>query len=94
MHPGVIAQVLLAARARFDSMLRTAAARASANLGSGARILSGGNIYNIRKTRDAIQVGHHSLIAGDLLTFAHGGQINVGAWCYIGAGSRVDPFLP
>jgi acetyltransferase-like isoleucine patch superfamily enzyme len=70
-------------------MVRTAAARASANLGSQARVLSGGNIYNIRKMRDAIQVGQNSLIAGDLLTFAHGGQIKIGAWCYVGAGSRI-----
>lgn len=86
---GAIARGLLAARSRLESTLRTAAARSSAQLGVGSRILESGNIYNIRKVRSAVRVGQHSLIAGDLLTFAHGGEISIGEWCYVGAGSRI-----
>lgn len=86
---GAIARSVLAARSRFESSLRTAAARSCAEIGSGSRILEGGNVYNIRKIRDAVRIGQHSLISGDLLTFAHGGKISVGDWCFVGAGSRI-----
>ena len=36
-----------------------------------------------------IRIGARSIVDGDLLTFAHGGRIAVGEWCYIGEGSRV-----
>jgi acetyltransferase-like isoleucine patch superfamily enzyme len=29
------------------------------------------------------------MILGELLTFAHGGQIQIGAWCYVGEGTRI-----
>jgi acetyltransferase-like isoleucine patch superfamily enzyme len=86
---GAIARTLLKARSRFESTLRTTAARSCADLDIGSRILEGGNLYNIRKIRSAVRVGRHSLIAGDLLTFAHGGEISIGEWCYVGAGSRI-----
>jgi acetyltransferase-like isoleucine patch superfamily enzyme len=86
---GAIARGLISARTRFESTLRTAAAKSSAEFGAGSRILESGNVYNIRKLRSAMRIGEHSLIAGDLLTFAHGGEIFIGDWCYVGAGSRI-----
>lgn len=86
---GILARGLLRARNRFESSLRTAAARANAELDAGSRILESGNVYNIRKIRSAMRIGKHSLIGGDLLTFAHGGEISIGEWCYVGAGSRI-----
>jgi acetyltransferase-like isoleucine patch superfamily enzyme len=29
------------------------------------------------------------MILGELLTFAHGGQIQIGEWCYVGEGTRI-----
>ena len=29
------------------------------------------------------------MILGELFTFAHGGQIHIGEWCYIGEGTRI-----
>jgi acetyltransferase-like isoleucine patch superfamily enzyme len=29
------------------------------------------------------------MILGELLTFAHGGQIEIGEWCYVGEGTRI-----
>jgi acetyltransferase-like isoleucine patch superfamily enzyme len=29
------------------------------------------------------------MILGELLTFAHGGRIQIGTWCYIGEGTRI-----
>ncbi len=36
-----------------------------------------------------IQVGRSSLVAGELLVFAHGGGISIGEWCYVGEGARI-----
>lgn len=46
-------------------------------------------IRNIRGDTRCIQVGSHTLVAGELLVFSHGGDISIGEWCYIGEGARV-----
>lgn len=56
---------------------------ATARLGSTARII------NIGKDSTLIKIGASSVVEGDLLTFAHGGCITVGEWCFIGEGSRI-----
>ena len=38
---------------------------------------------------DAIKVGAYTHVRGELLTFAHGGQISIGDYCYIGEGTRI-----
>jgi acetyltransferase-like isoleucine patch superfamily enzyme len=89
-HPlGLLAGYWLGARRRTESMLRTWAARAVAELGPDCRILDTGNVYNIRRVPSAIRIGRRTLIAGELLTFAHGGEIRIGEWCYVGAQSRI-----
>ena len=55
----------------------------------GARLGSSARIRNIRGHSQYIRVGGHTLIAGELLVFAHGGHISVGEWCYIGEGARI-----
>jgi acetyltransferase-like isoleucine patch superfamily enzyme len=49
----------------------------------------GARLYNIRGQRGAIKVDAHSIIAGELLTFRHGGQIDIGQWCYVGEGTKI-----
>ena len=46
-------------------------------------------IHNMRHQRDAIRVGAGTHIKGELLTFAHGGEISIGDHCYLGDQSRV-----
>jgi acetyltransferase-like isoleucine patch superfamily enzyme len=46
-------------------------------------------IRNIRGDSRHIRVGAHSLVAGELLVFSHGGNISIGEWCYIGEGARI-----
>ena len=46
-------------------------------------------ITNIRRQRSAIRIGAHSTIGGELLTFAHGGEIGIGSWCFVGEGTRI-----
>ena len=63
--------------------------KATCSLSRGAKLSSTARIRNIRGLTSAIKVGDRSFIAGELLTFAHGGQIQIGQWCYIGEGSRI-----
>ena len=46
-------------------------------------------VHNIRKQRDAIRVGANSHLKGELLTFAHGGEISIGEYCYVGEQSHI-----
>jgi acetyltransferase-like isoleucine patch superfamily enzyme len=63
--------------------------RATCRLGSGARLMGTARIRNIRGDSDCIAIGANSIIRGELLTFAHGGKIEIGSWCYVGESSRI-----
>ena len=73
----------------FDYHLQRLLGRATCRLGPGARLLRTARIRNIRGDSDCIIVGANSIIRGELATFAHGGKIDIGSWCYIGEGSRI-----
>lgn len=47
------------------------------------------SVQNIRKQRQAIRVGANTHLKGELLTFAHGGEISIGEYCYIGEQSHI-----
>jgi len=46
-------------------------------------------VNNIRKQRHAIRVGANTHLKGELLTFAHGGEISIGEYCYLGEQSHI-----
>lgn len=46
-------------------------------------------IRNANGENSSINIGKHTLIKGELLTFRHGGKIIIGDYCYIGEGSRI-----
>lgn len=50
---------------------------------------SSARIRNIRRRHECIRVGANTTIAGELLVFAHGGEIQLGEWCYVGEGTRI-----
>jgi acetyltransferase-like isoleucine patch superfamily enzyme len=54
-----------------------------------AVIHSTATVHNIRKQRHAIRVGANTHLKGELLTFAHGGEISIGEYCYVGEQSRI-----
>jgi acetyltransferase-like isoleucine patch superfamily enzyme len=58
-------------------------------LDASAVLHSSATIDNIRGVREAIRIGAHTHIKGALLTFAHGGEISIGEYCYIGEQSRI-----
>ena len=48
-----------------------------------------GAIENIHGDAEAIRVGAHTHVRGQLLTFWDHGRIQIGEWCYIGEGTRI-----
>ncbi|MFB6451670.1 acyltransferase [Bradyrhizobium tunisiense] len=73
----------------IDYRLQQLLGRATCRLGKGARLMRTARIRNIRGNSDCITIGANSIVRGELLTFAHGGQIEIGSWCYIGENSRI-----
>jgi len=55
----------------------------------GAVIHDTARIFNNAGTRSAISIGRFTHVKGELLTFAHGGAISIGEYCYIGESSRI-----
>ncbi len=62
---------------------------ADAVLDDGVTTLESARVVNIFGERERIRVGAHSVLGGELLTFAHGGNIRIGEWCFIGEGTRI-----
>jgi len=58
-------------------------------MGVGSKLTNTARIRNVRGKDDCIRVGGHCVIAGELLVFAHGGQISIGDWCFVGEGARI-----
>lgn len=73
----------------IDYLIQRVLGRATCHLQEGARLGAGAKIRNIRGETDRVVVGRHTLVLGELLTFAHGGEISIGEWCYVGEGTRI-----
>jgi acetyltransferase-like isoleucine patch superfamily enzyme len=48
-----------------------------------------GNIYNNQNDLSKITIGQKSTIQGELLIFKHGGEIDIGDYCFIGPGTKI-----
>lgn len=46
-------------------------------------------IDNILGNPEAIVIGAHTHLRGQLLTFWNNGRISIGEWCYVGEGTRI-----
>ncbi|MGF6425662.1 acyltransferase [Bradyrhizobium elkanii] len=73
----------------LDYCLQRLVGRATCRLGAGAKLMRTARIRNIRCDSDRIVIGDNSIIRGELMTFAHGGEIRIGEWCYVGEGTRI-----
>lgn len=73
----------------LDRLIQRCLGRATCVLAPGARLGRTARIRNIVGDSDRIRVGGDSLVLGELLTFAHGGEILIGSWCFVGEGSRL-----
>lgn len=75
--------MILSRALRFIRRVDTCQIHATAVLHPSARLV------NNRGVREAIGVGAHTHIKGELLTFAHGGRIRLGTFCFLGEDSRI-----
>jgi len=73
----------------LDFAIRRLMGRATCRLRPSAVLKPTARIRNIRGDTDKIVVGQHTHILGELLTFAHGDEIVIGDWCYVGEGTRI-----
>lgn len=73
----------------FHYLLRRLAGKPTCDKHPTARLGRSARIINIGNDSALIKIGAGTIVEGSLLTFAHGGQITVGQWCYIGEGSRI-----
>lgn len=56
---------------------------------STARLMPTSLISNNLGIPESIKIGKNTVVRGELLTFAHGGNIQIGDYCYIGEGTRI-----
>lgn len=54
-----------------------------------AVLLGEAKIENLSRCKEKINIGSHSYVRGELLVYAHSGQINIGEWSYIGSGTKL-----
>jgi acetyltransferase-like isoleucine patch superfamily enzyme len=73
----------------IDYWIRRIVGKATCISEAQSRITWSARIRNIRGDSGLIRIGNYTLIAGELLTFAHGGEIEIGDWCFVGPGTRV-----
>lgn len=73
----------------LDYWTRRLLGKATCLKGPGTRLTAGSRIKNAQGRHDAIRIGSNNLIAAELFVFAHGGDIEIGDWCFIGEGTRV-----
>lgn len=58
-------------------------------MGAGSRLYPEARVNNFLYEKSKIQIGKSSHIRGELLVFAHRGQIVIGDDCYVGEGTRI-----
>ncbi len=68
---------------------RTALYHRSLAVATTARMVGQGRILNPGGARNAVTIGGHTLILGELFVFPHAGRITIGNWVYVGANSRI-----
>ena len=76
-------------RINADLIVQRLIGRATCELQQGAMLCRTAKIRNARRDSSKIAVGCHTHVLGELFTFAHGGEIKIGEWCYVGEGSRI-----
>src|SRR5882724_5013585 len=76
-------------RINADLFVQRLIGRATCELQQGAMLCRTAKIRNASGDSRKIAVGCHTRVLGELSTFAHGGEIRIGEWCYVGEGSRI-----
>lgn len=70
-------------------LIRRVHVRNNCLLGRNSMIYKTAQIRNNSTVKNAIKIGSFSHIKGELLTFGHGGTVEVGDYCFIGENTRI-----
>ncbi|MDH2398949.1 acyltransferase [Bradyrhizobium sp. SSUT18] len=73
----------------LDYIAQRLIGRATCRLDRGSFLARSARIRNALGNSEKIIVGSHSHVRGELMVLGHGGQINIGEWCYVGVGTRI-----
>jgi len=73
----------------MNGWLRRIRIRRQCILAHGAVFHETARVDNMVGNRSAVDIGQFTHVRGELLTFAHGGEIRIGEYCYIGEGTRI-----
>ena len=73
----------------FNFLVKRILGKPTCILGLESKITLSAKILNAGKNSSGIRIGRNSHIQGELFVFAHGGQINIGNWCFVGPGARI-----
>jgi acetyltransferase-like isoleucine patch superfamily enzyme len=84
----VAGRVRSGARAQVRQMRQQRLGRV-AHFDSTAVLYEEGRVNNLAVDASRVRVGANTHVRGELLVFAHGGEIVVGDWCYVGEGTRL-----
>jgi acetyltransferase-like isoleucine patch superfamily enzyme len=76
-------------RINIDLIAQRLIGRATCELKQGATLSRTAKIRNASGNSGKITVGSHTHVLGELFIFAHGGEIKIGKWCFVGEGSRI-----
>lgn len=69
--------------------LKITSLKSKATFGSTVKFFQSSNIENLQNDKSKIIIGTNTAIRGELLIFAHGGQISIGDYCFIGENSKI-----
>ena len=73
----------------FHYWVRRLSGRATCTLAKNSRLTSSARILNASEDNLSIKIDEHSIVECELFIFGHGGQIDIGKWCYLGPGTRI-----
>lgn len=74
---------------RLKGLLVSARNRLLSECDRTAKFMPQSHITNLSGRSGAIRIGKATVIRGHLMIFAHGGDIEIGDWCYLGEGARI-----
>lgn len=86
---GKVLHLLYRLKHKAESILNTYMFQSFVLAGNNVKFLSTSKVFNINGNRDSIIIGENTVIRGELLTFKHGGTIEIGKFCYIGENTRI-----
>ncbi|MGV3554645.1 MAG: acyltransferase [Croceibacterium sp.] len=85
----MLSDLVIAGGERVAGLLRTASAKRRCRHGGDLSVFGSGRIVNRVDNRDAVTIGQHARLRGEVFRFPHAGRIQIGDWFYLGPGSSI-----